>query len=221
MATGAEGGRVVVGCGSTLKVTPLESRRWASRGHAPSGSGGRQRPYPRLLLKEGSGSVQPRPDVCIYMGTLWRRRRAPVFASAPEAGFLFSPPAARALSFPLSQLQHQQTKFRLHSHDVAYGSGSGQQSVTAYPESDDPNSFWVLRGTTGAGACKQVRGRQMTKGAARSRGRGRGVRGGGYACLLAGFLRHLIPRPRFCFPTPARWLGKTNHDDDNNPKTDQ
>lgn len=36
--------------------------------------------------------------------------------------------------------------FRLHSHEVKYGSGSGQQSVTAYPEGDDPNSYWLVQG---------------------------------------------------------------------------
>ncbi|KAE8732562.1 Stromal cell-derived factor 2-like protein [Hibiscus syriacus] len=30
------------------------------------------------------------------------------------------------------KLMHEKTKFRLHSHDVPYGSGSGQQSVTGF-----------------------------------------------------------------------------------------
>ncbi|KAK6060283.1 MIR domain protein [Cooperia oncophora] len=33
---------------------------------------------------------------------------------------------------------------RLHSHDVKYGSGSGQQSVTAVTQSDDVNSHWQI-----------------------------------------------------------------------------
>ncbi|KHJ93699.1 MIR domain protein [Oesophagostomum dentatum] len=33
---------------------------------------------------------------------------------------------------------------RLHSHDVKYGSGSGQQSVTAVQASDDVNSHWQI-----------------------------------------------------------------------------
>ena len=37
----------------------------------------------------------------------------------------------------------EKTKFRLHSHDVPYGSGSGQQSVTGFPNVDDSNSYWV------------------------------------------------------------------------------
>lgn len=32
-------------------------------------------------------------------------------------------------------------KIRLHSHDIKYGSGSGQQSVTAV-ENQDTNSYW-------------------------------------------------------------------------------
>ncbi|KAL8456990.1 hypothetical protein ACS0TY_035004 [Phlomoides rotata] len=40
---------------------------------------------------------------------------------------------------------HERTKFRLHSHDVPYGSGSGQQSVTGFPNVDDSNSYWVVR----------------------------------------------------------------------------
>ncbi|ESN98258.1 hypothetical protein HELRODRAFT_84665, partial [Helobdella robusta] len=39
---------------------------------------------------------------------------------------------------------------RLHSHDVKYGSGSGQQSVTAVDSSDDHNSYWKIRGKTPA-----------------------------------------------------------------------
>lgn len=33
---------------------------------------------------------------------------------------------------------------RIHSHDVKYGSGSGQQSVTAVTASDDVNSHWQV-----------------------------------------------------------------------------
>lgn len=33
---------------------------------------------------------------------------------------------------------------RLHSHDVKYGSGSSQQSVTAVKNSDDHNSYWQV-----------------------------------------------------------------------------
>ncbi|XP_070509953.1 stromal cell-derived factor 2 [Chironomus tepperi] len=39
---------------------------------------------------------------------------------------------------------------RLHSHDVKYGTGSGQQSVTGVENSDDVNSHWVIKGKTGS-----------------------------------------------------------------------
>ncbi|TRY57556.1 hypothetical protein DNTS_023498 [Danionella cerebrum] len=37
---------------------------------------------------------------------------------------------------------------RLHSHDVRYGSGSGQQSVTGVTAVEDSNSYWSVRGTS-------------------------------------------------------------------------
>ncbi len=45
------------------------------------------------------------------------------------------------------KLAHVPTKFRLHSHEVAYSRGSQQQSVTAFPTSDDGNSLWLVLGT--------------------------------------------------------------------------
>ncbi|XP_020699008.1 stromal cell-derived factor 2-like protein [Dendrobium catenatum] len=43
------------------------------------------------------------------------------------------------------KLMHERTKFRLHSHDISYGSGSEQQSVTGFPDADDSNSYWIVR----------------------------------------------------------------------------
>lgn len=43
------------------------------------------------------------------------------------------------------KLMHEKTKYRLHSHEVPYGSGSGQQSVTAFPTGDDANSYWIVK----------------------------------------------------------------------------
>ncbi|VFQ87281.1 unnamed protein product [Cuscuta campestris] len=43
------------------------------------------------------------------------------------------------------KLMHEKTKVRLHSHDVPYGSGSGQQSVTGFPSVDDANSYWIVK----------------------------------------------------------------------------
>ncbi|CAB4065117.1 Stromal cell-derived factor 2,Stromal cell-derived factor 2-like protein 1 [Lepeophtheirus salmonis] len=39
-------------------------------------------------------------------------------------------------------------KVRLHSHEVKYGSGSGQQSVTGNDHKEDVNSHWVIKGPT-------------------------------------------------------------------------
>ena len=37
---------------------------------------------------------------------------------------------------------------RLHSHDIKYGSGSGQQSVTGMNAETDANSYWQVRSPT-------------------------------------------------------------------------
>nr|SVE75401.1 EOG090X0E0P [Daphnia dolichocephala] len=44
------------------------------------------------------------------------------------------------------KLQNLAYKIRLHSHDVKYGSGSGQQSVTGTDTTDDVNSHWAVVG---------------------------------------------------------------------------
>ncbi|EFA83863.1 hypothetical protein PPL_02933 [Heterostelium album PN500] len=50
------------------------------------------------------------------------------------------------------KLGHVPTKFRLHSHKVSYGNtggGSGQQSVTGFPDNDDTNSLWTIKAAHG------------------------------------------------------------------------
>ena len=47
------------------------------------------------------------------------------------------------------KLQNVHHKIRLHSHDVKYGSGSGQQSVTGTNEKEDVNSHWAVKGLSG------------------------------------------------------------------------
>ncbi|XP_055511381.1 stromal cell-derived factor 2-like protein 1 [Leucoraja erinacea] len=47
------------------------------------------------------------------------------------------------------KLLNNRHNVRLHSHDVKYGSGSGQQSVTGVSVSDDSNSYWTVRGKPG------------------------------------------------------------------------
>ncbi|XP_029685515.1 stromal cell-derived factor 2-like protein 1 [Takifugu rubripes] len=46
----------------------------------------------------------------------------------------------------LVKLLNTKHHVRLHSHDVKYGSGSGQQSVTGVDNADDANSYWQIRG---------------------------------------------------------------------------
>ncbi|KAG9334014.1 hypothetical protein JZ751_009246 [Albula glossodonta] len=46
----------------------------------------------------------------------------------------------------LVKLLNTRHNVRLHSHDVKYGSGSGQQSVTGVEAADDANSYWRIRG---------------------------------------------------------------------------
>ena len=46
----------------------------------------------------------------------------------------------------LIKLAHDSSKALLHSHDIAYGTGSGQQSVTGFPDLGDANSLWLVRG---------------------------------------------------------------------------
>ena len=46
------------------------------------------------------------------------------------------------------KLMNKQHKVRLHSHEVQYGSGSGQQSVTGIRKAEDGNSYWLVRSPT-------------------------------------------------------------------------
>ena len=57
----------------------------------------------------------------------------------------------------LIKLAHESTKANLHSHDIAYGTGSGQQSVTGNADLGDANSMWVVRGPK-VSCCKVLQG---------------------------------------------------------------
>ncbi|XP_050542667.1 stromal cell-derived factor 2 [Daktulosphaira vitifoliae] len=48
----------------------------------------------------------------------------------------------------VAKLYNTDLKVRLHSHDVKYGAGSGQQSVTGTELSEDINSHWEIKGPT-------------------------------------------------------------------------
>ncbi|KAL6599170.1 hypothetical protein ACP70R_046034 [Stipagrostis hirtigluma subsp. patula] len=66
--------------------------------------------------------------------------------AAPAASYAARPESVVEITYgSVIKLMHERTKFRLHSHDVPYGSGSGQQSVTSFPNVDDANSYWIVR----------------------------------------------------------------------------
>lgn len=48
------------------------------------------------------------------------------------------------------KLTNVNTNVRLHSHDVKYGTGSGQQSVTGTDVTEDINSHWSIKAETGS-----------------------------------------------------------------------
>jgi dolichyl-phosphate-mannose--protein O-mannosyl transferase len=43
------------------------------------------------------------------------------------------------------KLKHKETGNNLHSHQIAWGSGSGQQSVTTTGTLSDPGSLWIVK----------------------------------------------------------------------------
>ncbi|KAK3121449.1 hypothetical protein QOZ80_8BG0653560 [Eleusine coracana subsp. coracana] len=66
--------------------------------------------------------------------------------AAPAQSYAADPESVVEITYgSVIKLMHEKTKFRLHSHDVPYGSGSGQQSVTGFPNVDDANSYWIVR----------------------------------------------------------------------------
>lgn len=52
------------------------------------------------------------------------------------------------------KLKHASSEYDLHSHEISYGSGSGQQSVTGYKDTSDAASLWAVKGAQ-EGACVQ------------------------------------------------------------------
>ncbi|XP_047363629.1 stromal cell-derived factor 2 [Vespa velutina] len=47
------------------------------------------------------------------------------------------------------KLMNVDFNLRLHSHDIRYGSGSGQQSVTGIEVKEDGNSYWLVKAKYG------------------------------------------------------------------------
>ena len=53
------------------------------------------------------------------------------------------------------KLIHKETGHHLHSHPIAWGSGSGQQSVTTTGSNNDAGSMWLLsEGSTSSAVCE-------------------------------------------------------------------
>ena len=53
------------------------------------------------------------------------------------------------------KLIHQDSGYYIHSHPIAWGSGSGQQSVTATQSTNEAGSLWVVKdATTSVIACE-------------------------------------------------------------------
>lgn len=74
---------------------------------------------------------------CLFsLRVLWTTLGFPIVVTA-------SFPSGQVTHGSVIKLMHDKTKFRLHSHEVPYGSGSGQQSVTGFPGVEDSNSYWV------------------------------------------------------------------------------
>jgi len=51
------------------------------------------------------------------------------------------------------KLANVASDYRLHSHEIRYGTGSGEQSVTGFPHGSDHNSYWVVRYITDGVIC--------------------------------------------------------------------
>lgn len=51
------------------------------------------------------------------------------------------------------KLVHKETGFNLHSHGIAWGSGSGQQSVTSNSAKNEKGSLWLIKESSHAVGC--------------------------------------------------------------------
>ncbi|CAI5794586.1 stromal cell-derived factor 2 [Podarcis lilfordi] len=81
-------------------------------------------------------------------GRLWAALLLGVVAAAAAEGGGDGSPSGLVTCGSVVKLLNPRHGVRLHSHDVRYGSGSGQQSVTGVTTVDDSNSYWRVRGKT-------------------------------------------------------------------------
>jgi dolichyl-phosphate-mannose--protein O-mannosyl transferase len=75
-----------------------------------------------------------------------------IFIEAEFRDFFVTFAAARSFHVTCGtvlKLLNSDYKVRLHSHDVKYGTGSGQQSVTGIELQEDVNSHWAIWAATG------------------------------------------------------------------------
>nr|XP_028564304.1 stromal cell-derived factor 2 isoform X2 [Podarcis muralis] len=98
-------------------------------------------------LPQGRGRRRRRRAMRAARGRLWAALLLGVVAAAAEGGGDGSP-SGLVTCGSVVKLLNPRHGVRLHSHDVRYGSGSGQQSVTGVTTVDDSNSYWRVRGKT-------------------------------------------------------------------------
>lgn len=67
-----------------------------------------------------------------------------------EESFIIEPEFKKVTYGSWIKLAHKDTGYRLHSHDIKYGTGSGQQSVTGFEQGSDPNSYFQVMQALGA-----------------------------------------------------------------------
>ena len=124
------------------------------------------------------------------------------------------PPRCQVTCGSTLKLAHETSKARLHSHEVSYSRGSQQQSVTAFPESDDANSYWLVQGTV-VRALRRARNASRAPRAAGPRARPalanaccRAPRGPRRGCAAHGRCPHAPPPPQAQPCTPGAPVAK-------------
>ncbi|EFN51833.1 hypothetical protein CHLNCDRAFT_32836 [Chlorella variabilis] len=128
---------------------------WCAEYHELACSG------PELLQSQGRQRLHWENVEHLHPGGLPPHPAAPILARA-EAGTSALSLREQVTCGSTIKLEADTTRHLLHSHEVSYGygRGSGQQSVTGFPERDSANSLWVVR----SGGCLQ--GTPITKGQA-------------------------------------------------------
>ncbi|RLM61073.1 hypothetical protein C2845_PM14G08060 [Panicum miliaceum] len=132
------------GAATASLAAALARERIRRRGEADAGPGEREAlPFWQrtwflaLLLAMAAASFAL--ALLLYLGL-------DLHEAAPAQSYAADPDTVVEITYgSVIKLMHERTKFRLHSHDVPYGSGSGQQSVTSFPNVDDANSYWIVR----------------------------------------------------------------------------